>query len=94
MRVLVVVTCLAISACAPSTDALVRETPQIRNTTMAGQLLGTGENSAPTGATQCAEGQWLMCSTSVDQESCSCIVDSLAREKLRRIEEISQQPIS
>jgi len=94
MRVIFVLACLFISACAPGTDAFVREVPQSGNTMSVDQYLGAGEEGALAETAKCADDQWLTCSTSVNQQSCSCIVDSLVREKLRRMEEISRQPIS
>ena len=37
------------------------------------------------------DGYILMCSNSVNQKSCSCVVDDIAREKLRQTTTIFEQ---
>jgi len=90
MRVLLIVACLAISACAPSTDALIREANQSGNWSLVNKRLDAEEERMLASVSQCDNGQTLMCSTSVGQSTCSCVVDTVAREKLRRMTETFQ----
>ncbi len=85
MRVLLILACLTISACAPSTDALIREAHQSGNWSLVNQRLDAEEERALASISQCNDGRTLMCSTSVGQSNCSCVDNALAREKLRQI---------
>ncbi len=87
MRVLFLVVCLTISACAPSTDALIREANQSGNWSLVNQRLDAEEERRQASISQCNDGYLLMCSTTVGQSSCSCVVDFIAQEKLRRMTE-------
>ena len=85
MRALLVVACLSISACAPSTDALIREANQSGNWTLVNQRMDAEEERRLASISHCNDGQLLMCSTTVGQTNCSCVIDFIAREKLRRM---------
>ncbi len=85
MRVLLILACLFISACAPSTDALIREAHQSGNWTLVNQRLDAEEKRRLASISPCNDGQLLMCSTTLDQTSCSCVVDIIARERLRQM---------
>ncbi len=91
MRVLLIVACLIISACAPSTDALVREANQSGNWALVNHRLDADEELMMANISQCHDGYLLMCSTSVNQKSCSCVVDDIAHEKLRQTTTIFEQ---
>ena len=90
MRVLLVITCFAITACAPSTDALIREANQSGNWSLVNQRLNADEERRLASISQCNDGQLLMCSTSAGRSNCSCVNDVIAREKLRRMTEAFQ----
>ena len=85
MRVLLVLVGLLISACTPSTDALIREANQSGNWTLVNQRLDAEEERRLASISQCHDGQLMMCSTTLGRTSCSCVVDVIARERLRRI---------
>jgi hypothetical protein len=85
MRVLLVFACLALTACAPSTEALIREAQQSGNWSLVNKRLDTEEERRIAGISQCNDGQLLMCSTSAGQSNCSCVDNVIAREELRRM---------
>jgi hypothetical protein len=79
---------LLVSACAPSTDALVREAKQSGNWTLVNQRLGPEEEQMLARVSQCDDDKLMMCSTSNGQSKCSCVPDVVARERFKEITEV------
>ena len=79
---------LLVSACAPSTGALIREAQQSGNWTLVNHRLEPDEEHRLASVSQCGDGQLMMCSTSNGQSNCSCVPDVVARAMLSEITEV------
>ena len=79
---------LLVTACAPSTDALIREAQQSGNWTLVNHRLGPDEEQRLASVNQCSDGKLMMCSTSNGQSNCSCVPDVVARAMLSEITEV------
>ncbi len=87
MRILLVTAFLLVSACAPTTSALIDEAGRTGNWTAVNQRFDAEEKRRQSTIDHCGSGRTLFCTTEFGELRCSCVPDTVARKQLRRITE-------
>jgi hypothetical protein len=91
MRIPLVITFLFVSACAPTTDALIDEAGRTGDWAAVNQRFDVDEKRRQSTIDHCGGGRTMLCAADFGELRCSCASNAVAREQLRRITEQQQR---